>query len=178
MPTPERYASYRERGRCMNCSRPAWNGKTKCQPCISKEREGRARLYAARKEEEQRQRDAFISQGLCAYCRKPSTTGKSRCESCSSRKKTNLYHLRLKTIEAYGGACRCCGEDYEVFLEFDHVNNDGKEHRALIGSGGWNLYKWLERNGYPDMIQLLCSNCHQAKTKNQDCRHRVIFKKF
>jgi hypothetical protein len=82
--------------------------------------------------------------------------------------------LRLECVEGYGGKCVCCGEAEEVFLEFDHVNDDGKEHRAALGSGAsrdmW--WRWLIKNNFPPEIQLLCANCHTAKTKRGVCPHQ------
>src|SRR5690349_6288281 len=40
--------------------------------------------------------------------------------------------LRQQALEAYGGRCVCCGESTPEFLHFDHVNNDGAEHRREL----------------------------------------------
>lgn len=69
--------------------------------------------------------------------------------------------LKAQAIEAYGGKCACCGESHEAFLVFDHVNDDGAEHRKSVSSG--LIVWWLAQNNYPDAIQLLCANCNTAK---------------
>ena len=75
--------------------------------------------------------------------------------------------LRLEAVAAYGGECVCCGEDYEPYLEFDHINNDGKQERAQRTS---TLELFLKRNDWPEGFQLLCANCHRAKTKGVPCK--------
>jgi hypothetical protein len=81
---------------------------------------------------------------------------------------------RAKAIEAYGGRCVCCGESEPVFLALDHVKGDGKAHRATIGGGTPNMYRWAERNGYPPTLQLLCHNCNMAKSYNPGgCPHQI-----
>lgn len=85
------------------------------------------------------------------------------------KEKTRIYRVekRMKALLAYGGKCACCGERREFFLTLDHVNNDGKEHREEIGTS--QMWWWLEKNRYPDGFQVLCANCHLAKTKNGAC---------
>lgn len=81
--------------------------------------------------------------------------------------------LRLETIEAYGGACSCCGETQLAFLAIDHINEDGAEHRKLIG-GSSSLCRWLKKHGFPkDGFQLLCHNCNMAKSFYGGCPHRI-----
>lgn len=87
------------------------------------------------------------------------------------RHKTALsyyYRLQNEAILAYGGyVCCWCGIDEPFVLAIDHVNNDGKEHRRLIGSvGGHKFYKWLRDNNYPKGFQVLCMNCNHAKYRN------------
>lgn len=69
-------------------------------------------------------------------------------------------------LAAYGGKCKCCGEGYALFLQLDHVNNDGyidrKENRTST-----KLLANLKRNGWPqDRYQLLCANCNFGKMLN------------
>lgn len=90
--------------------------------------------------------------GICPHKREPlqpkSSSGRSR------RKQRRLC------IENYGGKCISCKEDNWAFLEFDHINNDGKEHRQNLKG---TLVSWLIRNNFPNTIQLLCCNCNKAK---------------
>lgn len=69
--------------------------------------------------------------------------------------------LRQQALDAYGNKCACCGETEQAFLVFDHVNDDGAEHRKKVNSG--LLVWWLAQNDYPDSVQILCANCNTAK---------------
>lgn len=58
------------------------------------------------------------------------------------------------------------------FLQIDHINNDGKEHRKASGCGsGEAMYRWLKKNNYPAGFQVLCCNCNYAKMKYGECPH-------
>jgi hypothetical protein len=82
--------------------------------------------------------------------------------------------LRLEMIAAYGGGCSCCGETGVLFLDLDHIHNDGKSDRENHGNGQ-RLLVWLKKNGWPrDRYQVLCSNCNQGKARNRGvCPHRT-----
>jgi hypothetical protein len=72
----------------------------------------------------------------------------------------------------YGGRCACCGEDDPNVLELDHVCGGGNRHRKITGVGHL-AYRWVVRNDFPqDLFQLLCGNCHNAKTRTGDCSYR------
>ena len=72
--------------------------------------------------------------------------------------------------------CRNCGETDTNVLQLDHVNNDGVRHRQQRGvCSGAGMMKWATRNGYPDTLQLLCANCHAAKTITGDCSYRRTY---
>ena len=81
--------------------------------------------------------------------------------------------LRAKMIDAYGQKCTCCGENEVLFLELDHINNDGAEDRKKNGTGVKLLLR-LEKRGWPKKdYQLLCSNCNQGKRRNNGiCPHK------
>lgn len=76
---------------------------------------------------------------------------------------------RLQVLEKYGEKCVCCGENEVKFLEIDHINNDGAEHRRKMGSS--MIVQWLIKRGYPKGFQLLCSNCNMAKGRYGKCPH-------
>lgn len=80
--------------------------------------------------------------------------------------------FRLKLIEAYGGHCVCCGETEPKFLELDHIDGGGGDHRREIGAGAEALYRWCVRNGFPATLQILCANCHNAKSFWGTCPHQ------
>lgn len=74
--------------------------------------------------------------------------------------------IKETVVRHYGGKCACCGEKDIRFLTIDHVNNDGREHRRLIGRS--SLYLWLLRYDFPDTyeLQCLCFNCNFGKNHN------------
>lgn len=76
---------------------------------------------------------------------------------------THLKRLRVEVLGAYGGKCACCMESRIEFLVLDHVENDGKAHRAAVRGGSKGMYIWARRNGYPDNLQVLCHNCNMSK---------------
>jgi len=79
---------------------------------------------------------------------------------------------KLQALEHYGGKCTCCGESEEKFLTFDHINNDGNEHRKTARG---KIASWLHSHGYPKgVIQILCWNCNLAKEKFGVCPHQEV----
>lgn len=83
--------------------------------------------------------------------------------------------LRAEMLSTYGARCSCCGEDEPVFLELDHVNDDGAAHRREIGRGSKRTYTHLKRLGWPkDGHRLLCANCNQGRARNGGvCPHET-----
>lgn len=81
------------------------------------------------------------------------------------------YYLekRLVVLKYYGNKCACCGETTREFLEIDHKNNDGSAHRKTLK--GRNIIVWIIENNYPDMFQILCSNCNMSKGRWGYCPH-------
>lgn len=74
-------------------------------------------------------------------------------------------------IRMYGGKCECCGEATHEFLQLDHANNDGNEHRKLIG-GGQPFYRWIIKQGCPkEGFRLLCCNCNWSRGRWGYCPH-------
>jgi hypothetical protein len=67
--------------------------------------------------------------------------------------------------------CQHCNkvEDLRI-LSIDHINGNGNKHRKEIGignKGGYNFYRWLKRNGYPEGFQVLCFNCQYRKRRKE-----------
>lgn len=154
-----RKARYKKAGLCTQCGQraPVEGGKT-CEQCRKYYRDYRARLR---------------KKGLCKCGRRPAPGGKN-CELC--REKTREYNraLRDEVFEAYGGyKCRCCGETHKEFLQIDHINNDGAEHRRSISNKGTiGVYYWLKKHKFPPGFQVLCANCNYAKAHYGYCPHR------
>jgi|SRR5208337_986926 len=159
------YKRYKAQGLCRRCGDTPLPGKIRCAKC-----------HADHLSSGKKWRDDAIASGLCRYCcKRPREADFSMCSIClpvhTERQKT-LYQLQRKAcIERYGGACVCCGLTTAVYLQLDHKNNDGAKHRKTFsktGRGG-TLYGWAFHNGFPDILQLLCANCHQAKTAKGGC---------
>lgn len=83
--------------------------------------------------------------------------------------KKYLQKLKQMVFEHYGKKCVCCGEAHFPYLQLDHINNDGFIHRKNLGSQNY----WLNiiKSDYPNTLQILCANCHYAKTQKLPCSH-------
>lgn len=67
-----------------------------------------------------------------------------------------------ESIAAYGGKCVWCGEDQQLFLELDHIDGGGNDHRHTLQT---TLAVWAKRNGFPDTLRILCSNCNLKRER-------------
>ena len=147
---------------CKDCQRDK-NSKT-YQKNKEKRKEGSSRYYSKNREK------------MCRASQEYTKNNKERRRQTSSedyQRNVETYKLRrrekrVKAITFYGGECVCCGIDEVKFLAFDHINNDGSEHRRQIKM---NIVDWIIKNNYPDMIQLLCHNCNMAKSFYDGCPH-------
>lgn len=84
----------------------------------------------------------------------------------------NYHNLRQQILDMYGHICSCCGVVGDDFLALDHVENDGKEHRATRGKHG--VYRDAVAEYRPDRFQVLCHNCNIAKSNNGGvCSHQL-----
>lgn len=94
-----------------------------------------------------------------------------------SRELNTKYNRETKQqiMAHYGGACICCGETTIEFLTLDHINNDGGQDRksARVGHGGYRHYKKLLQGPPRTDLQILCLNCHHAKTFMGTCPHEA-----
>ena len=82
--------------------------------------------------------------------------------------------MKRMVIDHYGKVCACCGEDNIAFLQIDHMNGKGNEHRRAIGkSSGIGFYTWLKKNNFPEGFQTLCCNCNIGRHHNGGiCPHQ------
>ena len=85
--------------------------------------------------------------------------------------KVAARQLRAELLFAYGNRCSCCGIDTEAFLTLDHINRDGKQHRAQARAQ-FGVYADLKMRGWPkDGYRLLCMNCNWATRFGNACPH-------
>lgn len=103
---------------------------------------------------------------LCADCRYEQILEKHRLER---------YELRLEMVKAYGGKCQCpggCLVTEPKFLCPDHIDNTGYKHRKEVGGAGVQVWKDLQRRGWPKQnIRLLCYNCNMTRNFYGKCPH-------
>ena len=100
-----------------------------------------------------------------------------------ANQKANIVTQRLKVMEHYCGGdarCMCCDEREILFLQFDHTDDSGaawrRDTKTNLGyvPAGNNFPYWLEKNGYPDNIQVLCANCNWGRRLNEGiCPHKT-----
>lgn len=82
-------------------------------------------------------------------------------------------NLKDQIFEVYGKRCACCGESNPAFLSIDHVNGQGRAHRASL-NGGTQLYLDIIRRGFPAEFQILCFNCNLGRAYNGGvCPHQA-----
>lgn len=95
------------------------------------------------------------------------------------RQAKRRIHDKHAVFMHYGGyVCACCGETEKLFLQLDHIENDGGHFRrnvikAKTGNGaGEETYAWIIKNNFPPGFQVLCANCNWGKRMNKGvCPH-------
>lgn len=155
------YSKNRAAGLCGQCGKVP-SVSVRCGGCTTKHRS----RYNTRK-----------AAGLCPNCNSAEETAGAMCRTCldKSSAKSKRYRCELiqEVLTYYGGECACCGEKEFAFLEVDHTNNDGAEHRrSLKQSDRAHFYRWLKRNNFPKGFQILCANCNRAKWRCGTCPHQ------
>lgn len=90
----------------------------------------------------------------------------------------NRLRARYRVLSYYSGgvpSCACCGETIFQFLAIDHIDGGGvKERKLLRLSGSTQLYRYLEKEGYPPGYRVLCHNCNLAIGFYGYCPHTDI----
>ncbi len=112
-------------------------------------------------------------QGWCKGCTRIHRL--QRREAVNQADSLRGKRLRFYLVQAYGGRCECCGEDRWPFLTVDHVFGGGTKARANGGpSGGYHMYAFLRRQGYPrGEYRLLCYNCNCSRGCYGRCPHQT-----
>lgn len=124
-------------------------------------------------------RARLTKEGLCVSCGSlPAHKPFLYCIGCAGRRsirsKSRLVSIRRAVFELYGNKCVCCGEENEVFLTLDHINNDGYKDRNT--EKGYNSREMLLR-GLADKprrndLQILCFNCNFGRARVGVCPHQ------
>jgi uncharacterized protein (DUF3820 family) len=86
-------------------------------------------------------------------------------EKAKMEAKRNRFNAKMKAFRAYSeGEPRCvtCGDTEVSHLSLDHIHNDGRDHRKMIGKGR-RIYHWVSKHGFPEGFQVLCHNCNRLK---------------
>lgn len=108
-------------------------------------------------------------------------------EKFKAYNKKSMLKLKREIMDAYGGACSCCGETELAFLTIDHIDGNGAEHRREMaaernspwGQAGHATYRWLRKNNFPEGFQVLCANCNCGKHWNGGvCPHQQMADEF
>lgn len=99
---------------------------------------------------------------------------RKHAEKYLAHKKAYQKAVKAAVFAAYGKTCKCCGETQELFLDIDHMDNDGAEHRRKHRlSSGFQFYLWLVKHNFPSNFQTLCCNCNRGKFRNGGvCPHK------
>ena len=86
--------------------------------------------------------------------------------------RARTWKVKLIVLEHYGACCACCGESNPYFLQIDHINGDGAQHRRLLRTKpGHNFYRWLIQQDFPTGFRILCANCNTARGYYGFCPH-------
>lgn len=73
-------------------------------------------------------------------------------------------HLRrTRALMFLGGCCTRCGINDSRVLQIDHINGGGTKEQKKIGTQG--IVKQVFK--FPNLYQLLCSNCNWIKKFEQ-----------
>lgn len=134
------------------------------------------REYHAENREQiaQRKREYRKSNPGMAVARNQRRREKYAADPGAARDYDHRYRasVRDQVFAHYGQSCACCGTAAD--LTIDHVNGDGREHRAevfgLRGGGGYEIHLWLIGNGFPDGFQALCRPCNASKRRGKGCK--------
>ena len=85
----ERYHRYKDAGLCVNCGKPAQEGKTLCTRCLIQQRRNGA-AYRERSGKKKGYREA----GTCSWCGAERAEGYKLCQSCLERNRELLAYAR------------------------------------------------------------------------------------
>lgn len=140
---------------CVSCTEAAEEGKVLCP-----------KHHKMQKRRDKERKDS----GKCRRCDSQAVPDRTLCIDHADQLKRQRDVITKRVIQAYGGMCACCGEDFLPFLGIDHVEGDGAKHRQEIQTPSGNpFYAWLDKNKYPSGFQVLCHNCNRLKGTGPMC---------
>lgn len=149
----------KKNGLCMECGKcPPETNRVRCLPCAQVCREANKRYRQnnpdkVKETKEQWKKDPVLRAKI------------------NKRRKAWNKEFKYKLIKLLGGQCECCQDTTLEFLQIDHVNKDGKKHRAEIGRSV-QLYRDMYKNPKKYQLRILCANCHFAITNSSICPHK------
>jgi len=119
----------------------------------------------------------YKTNNLCVSCGNKKDIDVVLCSECqiinSNRGKQINKNQKKLIFDHYGNKCGCCGESNLIFLELDHINGGGHQHRIKLRKQGVTMYRWIIKNNFPEGFQTLCSNCNRGRYKNGGiCPHQ------
>ena len=94
--------------------------------------------------------------------------------------KQRQLRLKIECLSFYSHEsfpiCRCCQEAHIEFLQLDHIQGNGSQHRKALKTEfgsvcGAKIYKILKDKGFPPGFQVLCANCNHSKWNKKYCVH-------
>lgn len=112
---------------------------------------------------------------LYGTCKRERLSDRKRCAEHEQQSREYQDKWKKLVVEHYGSRCNCCGEPKWEFLEVDHADNNGAEHRnANRGRKGWQICMDLVKAKFPTeiKIQMLCANCNKIKEYRRKCLHQ------
>lgn len=90
-------------------------------------------------------------------------TEEQKQQTRSKRRQQKLAVLKYYS-KSEVPTCQSCGFKDVRALTIDHINNNGAEHRKMLGSRASDkMHRWLIAEGFPEGFQVLCSNCQLLK---------------
>lgn len=114
---------------------------------------------------------------LCNNCVDLKAIVKNKTINIDAKRKRYAKQQTITTkanvINGYGKKCKCCGEENQLLLTIDHVNNGGTKIRNDTKIFGVVFYRWLISNNFPSDYQLLCYNCNCSKGAYGQCYHEL-----
>lgn len=150
---------------CRSCDKARKDAVTTEEPTVTSKACSLCKIVKSASSFDRNTRTVSGLQSACKGCRKH-----YRSSRATSEHRVRRLLARHEALQAYGAECVCCGESDYRFLTFDHVDNDGAEHRKSLKG---LIYDWARKHNYPASLRILCYNCNCARQHNGGiCPHQ------